>query len=111
MTKTAAVKGMAMQTLQPAVDVAPLTKAVLPRALRGPPAKASGLRPKATQKSVLTVAELQASIANASGLLPKDVNRLLKALGDIAAENLKNKCVFKLHNIMNIHMRKTPPGS
>jgi hypothetical protein len=114
MTKTAAVKGMAVQELQPAVDAAPLAKAVLPRALRGPPAKTRGRRPgaaaaEATPRSKQTVAELQNALADASGLPPKDAKRFLEALHHVAAKTLRKNNVFKLHNIVLMRMRKTPP--
>ena len=56
-----------------------------------------------------TVAELQNVIADASGLSPKDAKCFLEALRDVAAKNLRETNVFKLHNVVLIRMRKTPP--
>ncbi len=114
MTKAAAVKGMAVQALQPAADGPPVAKAVLPKAPRGPPAKARGARPgaaaaKAAPRSKQTAAELQNAIADASGLPPKDAKRFLEALCDVVAKNLRETNVFKLHGVVLIRMRKTPP--
>lgn len=116
MTKVALVKGMAVQALQPAADGPPVAKAALPKALRGPPAKARGARPgdaaaKAAPRPKQTAAELQNAIADASGLLPKDAERWLQALRDVAAKNLRDTNVFKLHDMVLIRMRKTPPRS
>ena len=105
---------MAVQALQPAVDSPPVAKVVLPKAPRGPPAKARGARPgaaaaKAVPRPKQTAAELQNAIADASGLPPKDAKRFLEALRDVAANNLRETNVFKLHNIVLIRMRKTSP--
>ena len=112
MTKAVAVKGIAAQAHQPAADAPPSAKAAVPKALRGPPAKArvrSGVaaakcRPKPKQ----TMIELQNAIADASGLLPKDVKCFLEALSDVAAKSLRETNVFKLHKVVLIRMRKIP---
>jgi len=112
MTKAAAVKGMAVQALQPAVDGPPVAKAMLPKAPRGPPAKAQGARPgavvaKAKPRPKQTAAELQNAIADASGLPPKDAKRFLEALCGVAAETLRETNVFKVPNMVIMRMRRT----
>ncbi len=107
---------MAVQALQPAADGPPIAKAALRKALRGPPAKAPGARRgaaavKAAPRPKQTAAELQDAIADASGLPPKDVKCFLEALRDVAAKNLRDTNVFKLHGVVLIRMRKTPPRS
>lgn len=114
MTKAAAVKDMAVQTLHPAVVGPPLTKAVLPKAPRGPPAKPraallGAIAAKATPRSKHTAVELENALADASDLPLKDANRFLETLRDIAVKSLQETNVFKLHDIVIIRMRKTPP--
>ena len=114
MTKAARVKGMAVQALQPVTKDSPVVKAALPKALRGPPAKARGVRPlataaKAPPKPRQSMAELMNAIADASGLPPKSAKCFLEALGDVAAKSLRDTNVFKLHNLVLIRMRTMPP--
>ena len=52
--------------------------------------------------------ELQNAIADASGLPPKDVKCFLEALRDVAAKNLRETNVFKLHNVVLMRMRRIP---
>ena len=112
MTKAAAVKVTAAQALQVAADGVPNVKAVVPKAPRGPPAKARGARSGVVTKAIprpkQTAADLHNAIADASGLPPKDAKRFLDALRDVAAKTLRETNVFKLHNIVLIRMRKTP---
>ena len=120
MTKAVAVKGMAVQAVQPAVDSPPVAKAVLPKTTggppakaRGPPAKARGACPgaaaaKATPRPKQTEAQLQNDIADAAGLSPKDTKCFLEALRDVAAKTLRETNVFKVPGIVLIRMRYTP---
>lgn len=113
MTKTVAVKGMAVKAPQPAADGPPVAKAVLTKSPGGPPAKARGARPgaaaaKAIPRPKQTVAQLQNAIADASGLPPKDAKCFLEALRDVAAKALRETNVFKLHDVVLIRMRSTP---
>ena len=113
MTKAAAAKGMAAQALQPVANGPPVAKAISPKPLRGPPAKARGARlgaaaDKVSPRPKQTVAEFQNAIADASGLPPSSAKRFLEALRDVAAKSLRETNVFKLHHVVLIRMRKTP---
>ena len=55
------------------------------------------------------MAELQNAIADASGLQPKDAKCFLEALRDVATKRLRETNVFKLHNMVLIRMKQTPP--
>ena len=114
MAKAAAVKGMAAQDSQPALNDPVVAKAALSKAPRCPPARSRGARAgaaaaKAAPRPKQTALELQVALANAAGLTPKDAKRFLEALRDIAATSLREDRVFKLHCIVIIRMRETPP--
>ena len=63
---------------------------------------------KAAPRPKQTAAELQNAVADAAGLAPNVVKRLLEALRDIAAMRLRETNKFKLHNMVVIHMKQTP---
>eukprot|EP00973_Karenia_brevis_P095690 12428638-Karenia_brevis.AAC.3 len=116
MTKAVAVKGMAAKALQPAMSgpkVAKMASAKAPRGLLAIAGKAypKAVAGKATRRAKQTVVELQNAVADASGLPPKDVKKLLEALCNAASKSLRDTNVFKLHGMVLIRMRKTPPRS
>ena len=114
MAKAAAVKGIAAQDSQPALNNPVVAKAALSKAPRCPPARRRGARAgtaaaTAAPRPKQTAIELQIALADAAGLAPKDAKRFLEALRDIAATRLREDYVFKLHDVVIIRMRKTRP--
>ena len=122
MTKATAVKGMAAAKrasdavgatpiMQPSSDATPIASAEASKAPRcGPPAKANfGHASRTTvPRPRQTIVQLQNAIADASGLPPEDAERFLNALRDVAARNLAQHGVFKLHNLGPMKMKRTP---
>ena len=117
---------MAATALQPIADKHSIAKAAVPKAIRGPPAKARGARPrdakaqgvhstgvatKTTPKPKQTATKLQNDIADASGLLPQDAKKFLEALHDVAVKNIRDTSLFNLHGMVIIRMRTTPARS
>ena len=67
--------------------------------------------PRRSPRARLSLAELHGSLANASGLLPKDAKVFLEALREVAAENLRDRGCFKIPNIVMLRKRTTPERS
>ena len=107
MTKSIAVKGMAVRGLQPIAHDAPVAKTasngvrdvafMKASAPRSPPAKARGVRQaaKALPKPKKKAIDIYNAIADASDVAPKIVKNCLDALFNVAAETLRDEKVFK----------------
>ena len=108
---------MAAPPLQPALREPRVAKAAHLRLSRGfgSPAKAQGQRAttaaaaKGAPRPKQSAAELQNAIADASGLQPKDAKLFLEALRTVAAKRLRDTNVFKLHGMVVLRKKRTPP--
>lgn len=109
MVKAAAkAKGQAAKALQPALVDAPLPKAAV-GAPRGPPPRAE--RPaqeaQALPKAKQTAADLQAHLADATGLSPRDVKLVVDAIWETCAKSLREDGVFRLPSMALLRAKRT----
>ena len=111
-------KGLAAEAPQPELPDVMLPKAMVSRQPRGPPPRASKLTdavlPKARAKQPAvalpqdkqTIADLQAQLANASGIAPKDVKLVMDVLRQICTKSLREHGVFRLPGITMLRTKR-----
>ena len=117
MVKAAKVKGMAAKALQSKAQEHTSLPPAYPKEMHAPPppskeqpasssceskSRAAVPRPKQT------AADLQNSISDASGLPASDVKKLLNALRDVIAKNLRNHGKFQFASMVRLRAKATP---
>ena len=99
MVKAVKVKGMAAKALQPKVQEHAGVPLACPKNIPAPPpppneqpaSSSNESKPQAVvPRPKQTAADLQNNISDASGLPASDVKKLLNALRDVIAKNLRN---------------------
>ena len=116
MAKALKVKGMAAKALQPKVQEHASAPPAYPKEMPAPPPSkeqpASSSNESKSQAAVprpkQTAADLQNNISDASGLPASDVKKLLNALRDVIAKNLRNHGKFQFASMVRLRAKATP---
>ena len=117
MVKALKVKGMAAKALQPKVQEHASVPPAFPKDMPAPPPPSKeqpasssneGKSQAAVPRPKQTAADLQNSISDASGLPASDVKKLLNALRDVIAKNLRNHGKFQFASMVRLRAKAIP---